>query len=92
MLPKLLPRIYGRKETIKYLTPMSLLQCADHFKINQDKSIQENVKLFTENIALTEKERNAVSENNVGQASIQEWHDQRKGRPTASRFHQICTR
>ena len=77
---------------VKYPTPMSLLQCADHFKINQDKSIQENVKLFTENIALTEKERNAVFENTVGQASIQEWHDQRKGRLTASRFHQICTR
>ena len=41
---------------------------------------------------MTEKERNAVFENTVGQASIQEWHDQRKGRLTASRFHQICTR
>ena len=63
---------------------MSLLQSADHFKINEGKSIQENVKLFAENIALTEKERDAALENTLGQASIQEWHDQRKGRLTAS--------
>ena len=55
-------------------------------------SVEENVKLFSQSLSFTEKAQKVLFQNTIGQSSVPEWNEQRKGRLTASRFHQICTR
>ena len=50
------------------------------------------MKRFTENLSLTKEDQSIIPQNTTGQSSVPEWTEQRKGRLTANRFHQICTR
>ena len=43
-------------------------------------------------LRMSSKEREVVSTNTVGQSSVLEWYEQRKGRLTASKFLQICNK
>ena len=54
--------------------------------------MEDNVTLFTNTLSLSNKEREVVSTNTVGQSSVSEWYEQRKGWLTASKFLQICNK
>ena len=73
-------------------TPPSLMVQAQKFIADETQSVEENVKIFTEKLFLTKEDQSIIFQNTIGQSSVPEWTEQRKGRLTASRFHQICTR
>ena len=60
---------------------------ADDFKVDKALTLEQNIENFTRACNLTENERDTINRNTVGQSSVNDWHDQRKGRVTASQFH-----
>ena len=52
----------------------------------------ESVQNFTKACRMTEKDRTIVFNNTIGQSAVRDWHNQRKGKITASKFHNVCTR
>ena len=52
----------------------------------------ENVQNFTKACRMTEKDRTIIFNNTIGQSAVQDWHNERKGRITASKFQSVCTR
>ena len=73
-------------------TPTSIVERSTDFKIIESLSMYENVQNFTEAFRMTEKDRTIIFNNTIGQSAVQDWHNQRKGRITASKFHSVCTR
>ena len=73
-------------------TPKSIVDKADDFKVDKALTMERNIENFTRACNLTENERDIINRNTVGQSSVNDWHDQRKGRVTASQFDRIYTR
>ena len=73
-------------------TPKSIVDKADDFKVDKPLTMERNIENFTRACNLTENERDIINRNTVGQSSVNDWHDQRKGRVTASQFHRIYAR
>ena len=77
---------------VRQPTPKSLAEKANEYQKQDDLSVEDNVTLFTNTLSMSNKEREVVSTNTVGQSSVSEWYEQRKGRLTASKFLQMCNK
>ena len=67
-------------------TPKSIVDKVDDFKVDKAVTMEQNIKNFTRACNLTESERDIINRNTVGQSSVNDWHDQQKGKVTALRF------
>ena len=68
--------------------PKSVVQVANELVC---QGSDESVTDLVESLQFSEGEISTISEATVDQASLQAWHDQRKGRITASSFHAVKT-
>ena len=91
----MLCRIYRERKLnvkAKEPTPTSIVERSTDFKMDKNLSMYENVQNITKACRMTEKDRTIIFNNTIGQSAVQGWHNQRKGRIAASRFHSGCTR
>ena len=72
--------------------PLSILEAKETFTANADLTMMENVLAFTGLITLSDQQRFDLYTATKDQASSNLWHEQRKGRITASKFHAVKTR
>ena len=77
---------------VKLDTLTSIIERIELFEYNDTKTVNENVKSFTETLKLSNSELDAIKQNTIGQAAVTDWFKQREGRLTTSRFHHVCTR
>ena len=91
----MLCRVYGGKKIeckSQEPTPTSIVEKSTDFKIIDSLSMYENAQNFTKACRMTEKDRTIIFNNTIGHSAVQDWHNQKKGRITASKFHSVCTR
>ncbi|XP_057305548.1 uncharacterized protein LOC130643085 [Hydractinia symbiolongicarpus] len=72
--------------------PLGIKQIAKKFKIDHNKTSEENVQIFTKSINIENTQIKAIEINTRTQSQSTEWYNQREGRLTASNFKKICSR
>ena len=70
----------------------TIIEKSNIFIWDKDLTNKENIGLFTKSIAVTKEEIEKIKVITKQQSESDIWFDQRKGRITASKFHQVFTR
>ena len=70
----------------------TIIEKSNIFIWDKDLTNKENIDLFTKSIAVTKEEIEKIKVITKQQSESDIWFDQRKGRITASKFHQVFTR
>ena len=78
--------------TVSANLPNTVIKEAQNFTYDNNKTMEINVQQFTTNLKLTEKQIVDVYEKTKQQSNSDDWFEQRRGRITASKFHQVFTR
>ena len=82
----------NRPEIKKLDLPTTLMQEAESFKYDNQKSSRDNTMLFINKLKITPKQISDIKIATSAQNIDTEWGQYREGRITASIFRQICTR
>ena len=85
-------RPLSRPNGVAYDLPEALTTQISNFVYLQDKSIEENVELFTQSLNVTDKQIDDVKHLTQAQNINTHWGFYRKGRLTASNFSRINSR
>ena len=70
----------------------NVIKQAERYVYNESTNIENNVNKFTKTLLITKEQINNIYENTKEQSNTQLWHNLRKGRITASKFHNVYTK
>ena len=59
---------------------------------DKDSSLESNVNKFTTTLEISEEVVNSIHNHTKEQANSKLWHELRKGRITASKYHNVYTK
>lgn len=74
------------------MLPLNIVELAKEYSWNNKITVKENIDLFTKTLKLTNEQINLIYTITKKQSESNIWFNQRKGRITASKFHQVYTR
>ncbi len=65
---------------------------SDEYVYDEDSSLESNVSKFTMTLEISEDVVSSIYINTKEQANSKLWHELRKGRMTASKYHNVYTK
>ena len=80
------------KPALKLELPNTIIKTAEIFIPDKNQNTDVNMKNFTNDLKLSKNQIQNIYTATKEQSDSQIWFDQRKGRITASKFHQVYTR
>ncbi|XP_028407527.1 uncharacterized protein LOC114530141 [Dendronephthya gigantea] len=70
----------------------SVMKKSDAYVYDENSSLENNVSKFTLTLEISEDVVNSIYNNTKDQANSKLWHELRKGRITASKYHNVYTK
>ena len=70
----------------------SVMKKSNAYVYDKDSSLESNVNKFTVTLEISEEVVNSIYNNTKKQANSTLWHELRKGRITASKYHNVYTK